>query len=277
MKPFPDVLKQGAGRAWISLDKRCRFENCLFILGHMRCGSTALSNILVSRPEVSGYGEAHVTYGSRAALGQLALNQLRRGGFKAGARLLFDKILHDRYDAAADPGFFAARAVFVARAPEDAILSIRTLFETLEAREYASDAAAADYLAARMETLLALWQRFPPDRRLAFTHAAVIADPDAAVARLSRFGGFDPPLANSYSAAARKGAGAGDPINAHRFSKIMPGTSASAIGTNRRPIEVEPRRLQQLQALYQAFEAFCHTQHSPGSMLADRNISQSLS
>jgi hypothetical protein len=263
--PVPAGLKRSAGRAIAALDPRCRYANCLFLLGHMRCGSTALSNILVSRPDVSGYGEAHVAYRTPSSPGELLLNQRRRGGHKPGARLFFDKILHDRYDAAPDPGFFDARAIFVARAPDEAILSIHSLFETLGSGEYGSDAAAAAYLAGRLETLLALWPRFVPERRLAFTHAAIVADPDAALTRLSAFVGFEPPLANSYAAGERKSAGAGDPINAHRFTQIMPGTSGSSVAGHRRDLAIDAGQRARLALLYARFEALCANDEAGGN------------
>ncbi|HUD90534.1 MAG TPA: sulfotransferase family protein, partial [Sphingobium sp.] len=84
------------------------YRNCLFVLAHMRCGSTALSNILCSRPDVSGYGESHVRHDGQGALGRLAMNQMRRGGWKPQAPILFDKILHSRHDWATPHEFFDA-------------------------------------------------------------------------------------------------------------------------------------------------------------------------
>lgn len=250
----PEKLKQLASAVVAQTAPQCRYASTLFLLGHMRCGSTAVSNILVSRRDVSGYGEAHVAYSDENALGRLLINQWRRGGWKPGADWLFDKILHDRYDAKAKDEFFLSRALFVARAPEDSVRSIRALFANLRSTEYDSDEKAGRYLAARMTTLLGLWERFPPDRRLALTHASIIADPECAVSRLSDFTGFNPPLVNRYDAGRVMGEGAGDPMQAHRFQRIEAGIVASSVASNRRPLDLDPGILDELIHLYQMFQ-----------------------
>lgn len=205
-----------------ALNAQCHYERSCFLIGHMRCGSTALSAILVSRDELSGYGEAHIAYRDRAQLGQLAINQWKRRAWNPRARGLFDKILHDRYDDAAPAAFFGARAVFMAREPVAAIRSIRQLFDTIGSGEYASDEAAAEYYCTRLESMLALWPRFA-ERRIALTYEDLVRDPDAALARISHRLGFVPPLANRYTVkAAAQARGAGDPINAARYAQIMP-------------------------------------------------------
>lgn len=201
-----------------------RYHNCLFVLAHMRCGSTALANILCSRPDVSGYGEAHVRHDGPGALGRLAINQMRRGGWKPRANLLFDKILHSRHDEAAPPEFFDARAIFLVRRPGDAIRSIANLFAGRE--EYATPAQAAAYYLERLEALAALWERFPPERRIGLTHEALMRDPDAALAAISRRLDITPPLENRYvSLAASRRGGGGDPLVSGRHARIDPALS----------------------------------------------------
>jgi hypothetical protein len=189
------------------------YRNCVLVLAHMRCGSTALSNILCSRSDVSGYGESHVRHDGQGALGRLAMNQMRRGGWKPDAPLLFDKILHSRHDRSAPPEFFAARAIFMVRRPGDAISSIVKLFAGLGRDEYATDEAAARYYIDRLHALESLWGRFPAECRMGITHEALLLDPDGELAKLSARLYFDPPLANRYVslAASRKGGG-GDPV-----------------------------------------------------------------
>ncbi len=250
------MLKSLLGDGIVAVAPQCDFTRCVFIIGHMRCGSTALSNILVSRPEFSGYGEAHIRYDSRAALGVLLLNQWRRGSWQRRAPRLFDKILHSRYDAAACPEFFGASAIFVARRPADTIPSIRHLFATLGGSEYRSDAEAAAYLGERLTTMLGLWERFAPARRLALTHDGLTGDPDAALARASAMLGLAPPLSNGYAArAASQAPGAGDPLQSHRFQRIEPAAAASSLPRERPPLEVSAAELARLDGLYRRFAA----------------------
>lgn len=172
---------------------------------------------------MSGYGEAHIRYDGPGALGRLAINQALRGGWSPRARHLFDKILHNRHDAAAVPGFFTARAIFVARDPGPAIRSIRQLYAELGRDEYGTDTEAATYYAERVEALADLWHRFPADRRAGTTHAALLAAPETGLAQLSQRLKIDPPLENRYeSPAASRGGGAGDPTASGRFTRIEP-------------------------------------------------------
>lgn len=223
MQVLRDSGKRTAGWLLSRSVPRYRYSNCVFILAHMRCGSTALSNILCSRPDVSGYGEAHIRYDGQGALGRLALNQMRRGGFRSQAPLLFDKILHSRHDEAAPPAFFEARAIFVVRRPGDAIRSIVKLFASLGRDEYATDAQAAAYYIERLAALALMWERFPARRRVGVTHESLLHDPDGELARMSARLSFSPPLENRYvSLAASRRGGGGDPLVSGQHDRIEP-------------------------------------------------------
>ena len=226
-----------------------RYPNCLFILAHMRCGSTALSNVLCSRPDVSGYGEAHVTHDSTAAPGLLALNQLRRGGWKPRADCLFDKILHSRHDQSAPPEFFEARAIFLVRRPGDAIHSIVRLFAGLGRAEYQTYEEATQYYVERVTALAALWDRFSGQRRIGFTHETLLASPDRALAAISRQLSFCPPLENRYvSLAASRRGGGGDPLQSGNHTRIQ--SDPSATGVPDRPLDAPAALVEQAEDAY---------------------------
>lgn len=201
---------------------QCSYKNCFFVLAHMRCGSTALSNILCSRPDISGYGEAHISYDGQGALGRLLINQARRKGWSPRARFLFDKILHCRHDGAVTPTFFEARAIFVARSPAAAIRSIRTLYTQLGRDEYVTDKAATEYYVERLLALQSLWSRFQSSNRIGITHQELLADPDATLAKISVALRIQPALENRYiSPAASLKGGAGDPLSSGKFTQIQ--------------------------------------------------------
>ena len=254
MEMIGRLAKQMLGGAIASISAQCDYRDCIFIIGHMRCGSTALSNVLCSRPEVSGYGEAHVAYGDRSALGILALNQFRRGAWRAGATRLFDKILHSRYDTQADPAFFSSRAIFVFRAPQPSILSIRTMFDAIGSDEYPDDRAAASYYRERMTDLMALWDRFPADRRIGVTHERLTANPDRELTRLSHFLGFARPLENRYSSKkASQRRGAGDPLVSHKLDSIVASTDSLSVKEGKRKLELSDDEIGELQKIYDQF------------------------
>lgn len=248
------IVKLGLGAAVASVNRQCRFERAIFMIAHMRCGSTALSNILCGRPEISGYGEAHITYTSRSSLGTLVVNQALRKEWSPRASHLFDKILHSRHDARADAEFFQSRAIFVAREPAETILSIRNLFARIGRGGYATDAAAAAYYGERVARLLSMWDHFPQQNRIGLTHRLLTTDPRGQLERISSFLELNPPLDNRYiSPRASTVGGGGDPLNSHRFSEIVVDAEASTIRAKRQ-LELAPDELDSLNALYRAFE-----------------------
>jgi hypothetical protein len=248
------VVKLGVGAAVASVNDQCRFEQAIFMMAHMRCGSTALSNILCGRPEISGYGEAHVTYTSRSSLGALVVNQALRREWSPQAPHLFDKILHSRYDAHAQAQFFQSRAIFVAREPVEAVRSIRNLFARIGRGEYPTDAAAAAYYGERMFRLLSMWDHFPQQNRIGLTHRLLTTDPNGQLERISSFLRLSPPLENRYtSPRASTVGGGGDPLTSRRFSEIVANVDASTIRA-KRELEIIPDELYRLNSLYRAFE-----------------------
>lgn len=248
------MIKRMAGRVACMVRPQCRYERAVFILGHMRCGSTALSNVLCGHPEVSGYGEAHIRYGDRSALGILTLNQQRRRALRPQSRYLFDKILHSRYDLEPDPGFLQARAIFLFREPVRTIISIRNLFQSIGSHEYSTDTLAADYYEERLNSLMASWARFPPSRRLGFTHDMLTANPDAGLGAISAMLELDPPLANQYRATtASQAPGAGDPLASHRHSSIVRVDVDMPDGAAAGMLEIHPTRVERLGQIFREF------------------------
>lgn len=247
--PVPAFAKRLAGTG-LGLAPHARYDRSVLLLGHMRCGSTALANVLCAHPAISGYGESHIDHGAPSAPGRLVLNQIGAGRWKPAARLLFDKVLHDRLDTGVPPAFFTARALFLTRAPEPAIASILALFASLGSREYPDPASATAYYCARLHRLAELWQRFPADRRLALRQETLIADPDATLARISQFLALDPALANAYRASPTR-PGAGDPLTAGRRTSIETATPPH----RPRHAALSPDELAEARAAHAAFLA----------------------
>jgi hypothetical protein len=83
-----------------SLKNRWRPEKFIFILSHMRSGSTLLTHLLVSNPAICGYGETRTRYFSRREFGILTgkvVYTLRGELRSSGKRYVLDKLLHDRF------------------------------------------------------------------------------------------------------------------------------------------------------------------------------------
>lgn len=244
--PVPAFAKRLAGTG-LGLAPHARHNRCVYLLGHMRCGSTALSNVLCAHPAISGHGESHIDHGAPAAPGRLILNQIGAGRWKPGARFLFDKILHDRLDVDVPTAFFTGRAIFLTRSPAPAIASILALFASLDSHDYPDPASAAAYYTARLARLSELWDRFPPERRLALRHESLVAAPEAALARLTGFLALCPALRNAYCASPTR-PGAGDPLAGHR-------NRIAAADPSPRHVAFSPDELAAAEAAHAAFIA----------------------
>jgi hypothetical protein len=220
---YPAAIKTVFGTVATRILPQCRYDRMIMLAGHMRCGSTALSNILCSRNDISGQGESHLAYRTQTDLGVLAMSLTNRRVFKPTAPFLFDKILHNQYDQDVEETFFHARAIFLAREPAASIASIVSLAERASLPRFRTAETAARYYVDRMNAMAALWNRFPPERRIALTHDMLIRDPDSALSAISRALAITPALTNHYDPDRTPWRrGGGDPVNANRHSRIEP-------------------------------------------------------
>lgn len=273
MRRLREFAKDTVGTAIFHATPRCRYENSVFILAHMRCGSTALSNIFCSRDDISGYGESHTDYSKRARLGRLQLKHLTRRAWKPGATSLFDKILHSAHDRGAPPEFFTAKAVFLARDPRVTIRSIRKLFENGPDPIYRTDEEAARYYIQRVTDLTRLWARFEAGRRIGLTHEELLADPEAQLARISDALGIRPRLANAYrSRAAIQRHGDGDPVDSIRFNRIERRLTAAETPE---PLNLPDRMLADAMAAYEGYVATIRGDGKPRSGTRQRRETRS--
>ena len=165
----------------------------LFLLGTMRSGSTLLTSILCSHPEILGYGETHVVYRSAADLAELEARACRAHGIdpsEIGPRRVLDKLLHDgllpdlRVLEGAD-----LTCLFLLREPQRTIRSlVHQLGSTLD------DAFA--YYGGRLASL----ERYARvSSRAAFLdYEDLVGDPERTLAGLTAFLGLASPLTPEY-------------------------------------------------------------------------------
>ena len=226
-----DMSKAVLARAAGALAPNARFENCVFVLSHMRSVSTALSNVVCSHPDVCGYGETHVKYADAKTPGGLWVNLAVRHSSGRPRGRLFDKILHNDLDGQPDSAFFAAKAIFLLRAPAPAIASIRSLARRNGLADWESADAAADYYVDRVNTLSEHWLRFAPENRMGLLTEDMLSSPDSSLSKISGLLGISPPLQNLYQA-AKSGTrhGVGDPDVAMVKTRITPVPTSVDIG-----------------------------------------------
>ncbi|WP_420335690.1 sulfotransferase family protein [Roseibium sp.] len=250
---FRDETKNLIGNVFYSVLPHCNYENAIFVVAHMRSGTTALANVLCSHPEISGFGEAHIQYQKESRLGNLVLSQIRKSSWRYDSKYLFDKILHNRYDENTCEIFLRSKFVFLAREPVPAVLSIRNLFSKLGSKEYSTDEEASIYYFKRLHHLAKFWQRVPESNRFGLTHKILLEEPENQLAKLSEFLQLNESLRNEYkkNPSVQQG-GVGDPLQASNYSKIVKHASKSST-IDQRKLEISKNSESQIISAYQNY------------------------
>lgn len=165
-------------------------QSYLFLLATMRSGSSLLSSILCSHPEILGYGETHVVYDGPEKMQELLVRVRRAHEGREPPRYVLDKLLHDGLirDPKVLEGIDPA-CVFLLREPRRTIESIvHQLDSTLD--------DAFDYYRDRLLNLERYARAFP--RSAFLTYEGLIADPAGTLTRLTAFLGLSSPLSPEY-------------------------------------------------------------------------------
>ncbi|MEM6938710.1 MAG: sulfotransferase [Pseudomonadota bacterium] len=201
---------------------QAKYHRCIFVLGHMRAGSTALTNVLAAHPQISGCGEAHVAYGAGYGPGRLLLRLMHQRALSPTARFLCDKILHSPLHHGVPEGFYDAHAVFILRSPGPAIASIQRLSQKVPQTGLADLERAGAYYLDRLAAMDATWVRFAPSRRVGISADALWEDPEGTLARVSERLPLETPLRNHFAPQAKaQRAGGGDPLADPQAARII--------------------------------------------------------
>ena len=121
----------------------------LFLLSHMRSGSSLMTHLLSSNPEIIGYGETQMKYCSELDFKKLILKvywQLRE--YKMDHKYVLDKVLHDTKFL--DQKFISSPqlySIFLLREPQ------RTLPSLLTIKSDWTEEDALTYYSERLSTL----------------------------------------------------------------------------------------------------------------------------
>jgi hypothetical protein len=197
----------------LALTTRNRF---LFIVGHMRSGSSLLSHLLCSSDDVIGFGEAHQNYRRRSDLAKLMMCVRRYTGKNPlRYRYVLDKIVASHHEmSAAVLADRRTRYVFLVREPLASVASIVAMH-----RQYRDEtfhqliAFATDHYAERMAQLVDLARTIDdPERCLLLTHHELLAETPAVFEALEKFLELSAPLREDYKILPTTGQpGIGDP------------------------------------------------------------------
>jgi hypothetical protein len=188
----------------------------LFVLGHMRSGSSLLCHLLCSSEEILGYGETHQDYHRRSDLAKLMLSvRMQTGKNPLQYRYVLDKIVTCHHVVTptllTDP---RTRYVFLIREPLPSIASIVAMHRDLrDEPEEQLLAGAVEHYTLRLTQLVELAQTIDdPDRCMLITHRQMLNDTDSVFSELESFLDLSAPLREDYDIMPTTGKpGIGDP------------------------------------------------------------------
>ena len=206
-----------------ALTARSRF---LFILGHMRSGSTLLCHLLCNSDDIVGFGETHHSYRRRSDLAKL-LTSVGEHTAKAPLRYRYvlDKIVGTRHAmSTAVLRDRRTRYVFLVREPVATVASLvamRRQFHDESPQQLL--AFAAQHYTERLAQLLQLAETIGDRGRcLLLTHQQLLAETQAAFQALQGFLVLGAPLCEDYKIMSTTGQpGIGDPCPNIRLGKIV--------------------------------------------------------
>jgi hypothetical protein len=179
----------------------------LFVLGHMRTGSSLLVHILASHRNIVGYGETHNVYTRPADFGATAANvyrSLRR--FPGNEEHLLDKVLHKyqiaRTDVLRHP---SVRVIFIIRRPDTALSSMIRNEVVVEAED------ACQHYVQQIEWVHRLSETLPAERWTFTTYSELTQESHSLLRRIESFLGLSSPLSERYDTNRHTGTrGVGD-------------------------------------------------------------------
>jgi len=206
----------------LAVSTRRRF---VFILGHMRSGSSLLCHLLCNSDEIIGFGEAHHSYRRRSDLARL-LSSVRRqtGENPLRYRYVLDKIVGTQHEVGArvlsDP---RTRFIFLVREPRPTIASIVAMRRQLLTESHEQLVAfATNHYRQRLGQLSKLAHDVDdPKRCMLMTHRQLLEETASTFVALEQFLELASPLREVYRLMPTTGqVGIGDPSPNIRLGKI---------------------------------------------------------
>jgi len=221
--------------------ERLRAMRFLFVLAHPRSGSTLLGHLLMSHPEVLGYGENHSSYHSEAGLFRLASRTaLRTGDHSLAQRYISDKVVWPRY-ALAESILSTSRTRFVfnCREPAPTFLSMGKIRP-----EWREEGKCLKAYLDCLDWLESTARRIDdPGRCFLVCYRDLLADPEPVLAGLTEFLGLRTPITTNYSIGRTTGKlRFGDNSENIRTGRILPRMESTDWCFSKETMETANRR-----------------------------------
>lgn len=198
---FASDLFHSCYASYYRLKSGWRPEKFIFILSHMRSGSTLLTHLLVSNPAICGYGETRTRYFNRRQFGILTGKVLRTLGNELvsnDTRYVLDKLLHDRFSP---NGLDVLRGeeskiVFLLREPAGTLSSL--MRGTRRGRGRGDETRALNYYSNRLKVLQQYGDGLASSTACLVTHDQLLSRTEELFRLLESFLGLDSSLKETY-------------------------------------------------------------------------------
>lgn len=170
----------------------------IFLLGHMRSGSSLLAHVLASHSSIVGVGETHTRYDGPESFADLWFEVARLSRrYPHNVRFVLDKILHNEHIRR--PGLLSnprVHCVFILREPMGTIAS---LIARLDFCSASNPEPAVRYYIERLAELSRWAQQASRSRPpCLILYDELLAEPEGVLQSLSRGLGLSPPLSPEY-------------------------------------------------------------------------------
>lgn len=249
MKRLEHFIQQKFG-AFFNRRFRSQQQNMLFIVGHMRSGSTLLVHLLVNHPEIIGYGETHHSYQSPEDFGVVAYRVYR--SFRQlhwNERYVLDKVLHSEHSLTPQlAGFASTRTILLIRSPHAALPSI------MEHSRLATDELALRYYLDRLNIVQQFATNLNSKQCTFITYEALVEKTQTSLQHLQRFLELPPPhLQEEYQTIWSTGKRyIGDPSKVIKTGRIV-------VSARNYKHSLSNKTLQQAEAAYQKCIDVCQS------------------
>ena len=207
--------------------KRSPSGKAVFVISHMRSGSTLLTNLLASSDEICGYGETAVKYTFNNSDALLFDDLSRVLGVDAVIRskYVLDKLLHN------DLGFpewcssfSEAKYIVLIRDPSDALRSMMKMPRTRDIDdEEMRMRVYCDYLYSRLSSIDFFMSQVGVDRVIVIQYEDLIGGNESVLCQVSSFLGLSANLDGKYTVDSKTCVwGVGDASENIKSGRIMP-------------------------------------------------------
>ena len=207
----------------------------LFILSHMRSGSSLLTHLLTTNPEIIGFGEAHIEYDSDQTLKTLIRKVYRdTRQLRMNHKYVLDKLLHDK-KLVDEKILFSeeVRAIFLIREPKRALASILTL------KPHWNENQAIEYYSSRLATLEKYAKLINNKKHSLFiTHEQILNNTQSVFKMMQDFLEVKQPFSEEYQVLSMTGTrGIGDSSENIKSGRIVRTNKTSEIAISSELIE----------------------------------------